>query len=223
MTAITALYPRVRIEAPGVPEPLLADAVMEAIQDFFCDSECWRHTTTTLLNWTLAENFPPLTQGVELPANTRLVRVDVVKYGAGGTNLNTIPFRTRQEWDGQVAGWETQLSSSPYGWTNDPHGAAPRIVPGASATQSGVLQVRSIIAPASTMTDIDDYFYEEFGNLWRFGALARLMAMPGRDWSNSAMAAYYEAKERDGIKKAKSRAEAEYGQPNQRIMAYGGL
>lgn len=223
MTAITGVYPKVRIEAPGVPEPLLEDVVMDSIRDFFRDSECWRHTTAALLDWTNGEPFPNLTQGVELPANTRLKRVDIVKYGSGGANLNKIPFRTRQDWDGQMSDWETRTASSPSGWTNDPAAGDPRIIPGAETTQTGVLQVRSIVVPTSAMTDIDDYFYDEFHDIWRFGALARLLKMPDRDWTNPAMARYYERKEEDGVKMAKSRAEAEFGQPNQRTMAYGGL
>lgn len=223
MTAISGVYPKVRIEAPGVPEPLLEDVVADTMRDFFRDSECWRHTTDTLLDWTNGEPFPNLTQGVELPADTRLKRVDVVKYGSGGTMQREIPFRTRQEWDCVVSDWETKESSSPYGWTNDPHGNAPRIIPGATTTQSGVLQVRSIVVPTSALTDIDSFFYDEFHDIWRFGALARLLKMPDRDWSNPAMARFYEAKEMEGVKQAKSRAQAEFGQPNQRTMAYGGL
>lgn len=223
MTALTAVYPKVRIEAPGAPEPLIEDVVADALRDFFRDSECWRHTTTTLLDWSVGVDFPTLTQGVELPANTRLKRIDVVKYGTGGETLRELPFRTRQDWDCTVSNWEQKTATSPYGWTNDPHGAAPRIVPGADATQSGVLQVRSIVVPTSSLTDIDDYFYDEFHDLWRFGALARLLKMPGRDWTNPAMAAFYEAKEEEGVKMAKSRAQAEFGQPTQRIMAYGGI
>lgn len=223
MTAITAVYPRVRIEAPGAPEPLIADVVMEAIQDFFQDSEVWRHTTATLLDWSTGVAFPTLTQGVELPADTRLKRVDVVKYGSGGASLRSLDFRTRQDWDSCVSDWEQRTSSSPYGWTNDPHGGSPRIVPGADATQTGVLQVRSIVVPASTMTTIDDYFYEEFGDVWRYGALARLLKMPDRDWTDLALAGYYASKEKEGTKMAESRGQAEFGQPTQRTMAYGGL
>lgn len=223
MTAVSNVYPKVRIEAPGVPEPLLADVVGDAMRDFFRESEVWRHTTSTLLDWTIAEAFPTLTQGVELPADTRLKRVDVVKYGTGGETLRPLDFRTRQDWDCQISNWEQKTSTSPYGWTNDPHGAAPRIVPGAVETQTGVLQVRSIVVPTSALTDIDAYFYDEFHDLWRFGALARLLKMPERDWTNIHMAAFYEGKEKEGIKLAKSRAQAEFGQPNQRTMAYGGL
>lgn len=223
MTAITGVYPKVRIEAPGVPEPLLEDVVADAMRDFFRDSECWRHTTDTLLDWTNGEPFPNMTQGVELPANTRLKRIDVVKYGTNGSSLRKIPFRTRQEWDGVVCDWEQRTASTPYGWTNDPHGRAPRIVPGATATQTGVLQVRSIVVPTSALTDIDDHFYDEFHDIWRFGALKRLLKMPDRDWSNPALARYYESLEREGVELAKSLAQAEFGQPNQREMAYGGL
>jgi len=223
MALISGIYPKVRIEAPGVPEPLLEDVVGAAIEDFFRESEAWRHTTTTLLDWTTALPFPALTAGTELPADTRLHRVDVVKYGAQGANLRPVPFHTRQDLDCIWQDWEIRTSNTPEAWTNDPNGAAPRLVPAADADQVGVLQVRSIVVPTSSMTDINDYFYEEFHDAWRWGALARLLKMPGRDWTNLSLAAFYERKEEDAQKMAKSQAEAEYGQPNRRVMAYGGL
>jgi hypothetical protein len=196
---------------------------LDAIRDFFRESECWRHTTTTLLDWTQAVNFPALTAGTELPTATRIKRVDIVKYGSGGANLRSVPFYTRQQLDEVWSDWEIRTSNTPEAWTNDPNGAAPRLVPGADATQAGVLQVRSIVVPTSDMTDIDDYFYDEFHDAWRWGALARLLKMPDRDWTNLTLAAYYEGKEKAAQKLAKSQAEAEFGQPNRREMAYGGL
>ena len=222
MTAVTALYPRVRLEAPGVPEPLLAEVVMEAIQEFFSDSEIWRHTTSTLLDWTTAAVFPTLTQGVELPATTRIKRVDILKYASDGPNLKAVPFKTRQQLDGEYPDWEVRTGSSPVAWTNDGLGAQPRIIPIAAANVTGSLQVRSIVVPTSSMTDLPDYWFDEFDDVIRAGALSKLLAMPARDWTSEQLGAFYMSKFQDGIKTAKSRAEAEFGQPN-RTMSYGGI
>lgn len=222
MTAISNIYPKVRVEAPGAPEPLIVDAVADSIRDFFQDSEIWRHTTSTLLDWTTGQTFPTLTQGVELPANTRLRRIDIVKYASDGSNLKTVPFSTRQQLDGQFPDWEVRTGNAPQRWTNDGVGAQPRIVPIATANVLGSLQVRSIVVPTDLMTDIPDYFYEEFHDVWRWGALARLLKMPGRDWTEPAMSQYYMGRYVAGVRQAKSRAEAEFGQPD-REMSYGGI
>ena len=222
MTAVTALYPRVRLEAPGAPEPLIQDVVMEAMQEFFSDSECWRHTSPSLLNWTTAATFPTLGAGTELPAATRVKRIDIVKYASDSTNLKKVPFKTRQQLDLEYPDWEVRTGTSPVAWTNDGIGSQPRIIPIADADVNSSLQVRSIVVPLSTMTDLPDYWYDEFDDVIRAGALGKLLAMPGRDWSDAALAVYYMGKFTQGVKTAKSRAEAEFGQPD-RIMAYGGI
>lgn len=222
MTAVTELYPRVQLEAPGCPIPLVRDVVYEAMQDFFSESECWRHTTSTLLDWTTAATFPTLAAGTELPTATRIKRIDMLKFASDGTNLKEVPFKTRQQLDLEWANWEVDTGSSPQAWTNDGIGAQPRIVPVAAANVTGSLQVRSIVVPTSTMTDLPDYWFDEFDDVIRAGALAILLVMPGRDWTNEPLGTYYMSKYADGIKKAKSRAEAEFGQPN-RIMSYGGI
>jgi hypothetical protein len=222
MTAITAVYPKVRVEAPGVPEPLLAEMVGDSLREFFRDTEAWRHTVSSLLDWTTAATFPTLTQGVELPANTRVLRVDEVKYAGDSTNLKVVPYSTRQQLDGEFPDWEVRTGTSPQRWTNDGNAGTPRIIPIADANVTCSLQVRVSVVPTSSMTDVPDWWYDEFHDIWAYGALARLLRMPGRDWTNQALGAYYEQKELGGISMAKSRAKAEYGQPN-RTMSYGGI
>lgn len=195
---------------------------MESIQEFFTDSECWRHTTSTLLDWTTAAVFPTLNAGTEIPTATRIKRIDILKYASDGTNLKEVPFSTRQQLDMQFPDWEVRTGSSPQRWTNDGLGAQPRIVPIATANVVGSLQVRSIVVPTDAMTDLPDYWYDEFDDVIRAGALSKLLAMPGRDWTNEALGMYYMGKFENGKKNAKSRAEAEFGQPD-RIMAYGGI
>jgi len=46
--------------------------------------------------------------------------------------------------------------------------------------------------------------------------------MPGRDWSNATMAGFYLTQFNEGVALAKSRVEAEYGQP-ERVVTYGGI
>lgn len=222
MTAIASVYPKVRIEAPGAPEPLIADVVGDAMRDFFRDTEVWRHTTSPLLDWTTGAVFPALTPGAELPADTRVVRVDEVKYANDGTNLKPISFSTRSQLDGEFPDWEVRTGTSPQRWTNDGNAGSPRIVPIAEADVTGSLQIRVVVSPISTMTDVPDWWYDEFHDIWRFGALARLLKMPGRDWTNPPLAQYYMALEREGVKMAKSRGDAEFGTPN-RTMSYGGI
>lgn len=222
MTEIAGVYPKVRIEAAGVPEPLLEDVVADSMKDFFRESEIWRYTVPGLLDWTMALTFPAITPGTEIPTGTRMKRVDELKYGSDGTSLAIVEFRTRQDLDCVYSDWEVKTGSSPLAWTNDPTSDSPRIIPIATEDKAGTLKLRVILVP-TTLTDVPDFFYDEFHDAWRWGALARLLKMPERDWTNNPLAAYYKGLYDDEIMRAKSRAKAEFGQPNQRTMAYGGL
>lgn len=219
---LTDLHRFLRVELPGIPEPILQEGVLKATQEFFKMSECWRHTVPSLLNWTTAQTFPTLTQGVELPANTRLVRVDKVKYANDGSNLKDVHFRTRQQLDDEYPDWEVRTGSSPSRWTNDGDGASPRIVPIATADVNGSLQVRAIVAPDNNLTELPDFLFYEFEDTLKHGALARLMKIPGKDWTDFNSAAAYASLFKVGWEKAKSRANSEYGQPTREVM-YGGI
>ena len=220
---VDQLYNTLRVELPGIPEPVLVEGVLKTVQDFFKRSEAWRHTVDSLLDWTEALVFPALVQASELPANTRVVRVDLVKYGSDGTSLKKVLFRTRQQLDDEYSDWEVKIGSTPLRWTNDGAGAAdPRIIPIAVADVLGSLQVRVIVTPDNNLVDLPDFLYFEFEDDFKNGTLARLMKIPGKDWTDFAGASAYASLYKAGWVRAKSRAQAGYGQPS-RETSYGGI
>lgn len=222
--AIDQLHNFLRVELPGIPEPLLADAVRKSIQEFFKKSEAWRHTVPApLLDWTAALVFPALVaDDTGIPTGTRLVRIDQVKYASDGVALREIAFRTRQQLDIEFSDWEVKTGTNPLRWTNDAHGDEPRIIPIADADVLASLQCRAIIAPVDSLTDLPDFLFYEYEDDYKNGALARLMKIPGKDWTNFAAASGYASLFKAGWMKARSRANAEYGQPC-RTTTYGGI
>lgn len=220
--AVDTLYNTVRVEVPGIPEPLLVEGVRKAIQEFFKESEAWRYVIPGVLDWTTALTFPAMAAGTEIPVGTRVTRVDDVKYASDGTSLQKIAFRTPQQLDDEFSNWEVLTGSGPLRWTNDGAGDAPRIVPIATANVTGSLKVRVILAPINALVLLPDFLYYEFEDDFKNGALARLMKIPGKDWTNFAAASAYASLFKAGYVKAKSRANAEYGQPS-RETSYGGI
>lgn len=219
--AINTLNKFLRVELPGIPEPILNEGVEKAIQQFFKESESWRHTVPGLLNWTTAVTFPTLTPGTEIPTGTRLVRIDQVKYASDGTNLKPIPFETRQQLDSSYPDWEVKTGTTPVRFTHDADGT-PILIPIAEADVNSSLKVRAIIAPTDALIELPDFLYYEFEDDFKNGALSRLMKIPGKDWTNLSAATAYTTLFKSGIKKAKSRANAEWGQPS-RETTYGGI
>lgn len=219
---ITDLLPQLRIELPGIPEPVLIDGLYDALDDFLKEAEVWKYSIPALLDWTTALSFPAIAAATEIPASTRVVRIDTVKYGVGGTNLKTVPFKTRDQLDSEIPDWEVRTGNSPDVWTNNGP-ETPQIVPVADADVLGSLKVRVILGVADQSVVVPEFLLYEFGDEIKYGALARLMKIPGKDWTNFRAASGYLSMFKAGIVTAKSRSEAEYGQPTSREMAYGGI
>lgn len=222
--AISTMLPDLRVELPGIPEPLLESYLYQGLRRFFWDSEAWRYTADNGLDYTISQqamNLP--VAGTDIPAKTTIKRIDNVKFDSGGDDWDTkIPFKTRDQLDRIDRNWYTETGTAPKYWTYD--NAVPVLYPIASATVTTALLIRSVIAPVFTATtdELPELLYYGFEDYIKAGILADLMKMPGKDWTNPNMSVYYSNIYTKGVDKAKSRAEADYGQPN-RTMSYGGI
>ncbi len=220
---LSTLEPSLRIELPGILEPVLDDAIIRVVRQFFWESEAWKYVFDNGLDWTSgATDVPAGVAGTDFPTNTLVKRIDTIKYDAGGDAWdNVVPFFTRDELDRDNPNWESETGSSPSAWTIDNDGVA-RIIPEPTATVTTGLLLRAIIVPNPSLTALPDFLFYEFEEVIKAGVLAQLMKQDGKDWTNLKMAGAYGPAFVDGIKKAKSRAEAGFGQPKG-VMAYGGL
>jgi hypothetical protein len=214
-----------RLELPGIAEPVLAAKLYQIIRQFFWESEAWKYTYDNGLDWTITETaVPEPVAGTDIPAKCVVKRVDTIHYDAGGDSWDTlIPFLTRDELDRKNSDWNVETGTSPGSWTTE-NGGIARIIPIPSATVTTGLLIRSIIAPVFTaITDtLPDFLYYEHEAVLKAGILGQLMAQVGKDWSNPQQAGIYQQAYGAGIIKAKSRSEADFGQPKD-SMAYGGI
>ena len=223
--AIETLLPEVRVELPGIPVPILNAALYRVIRQFFWESEAWKYTYDNGLDWTLNQlAIEPPAAGTDIPTKCVVKRVDTVMYDADGTDWDDeIPFMTRDELDRANSDWYTETGSSPRAWTHGNDGAAI-IIPQATATVTTALLIRAVIAPVFTAISdtLPDFLYYEFEETIKAGVLAQLMKQPDKDWTDIPMATFYGDAHTAGMLKAKSRAQADFGQPKD-TMAYGGL
>lgn len=223
--AIETMLPEIRVELPGIPVPILNAALYRVIRQFFWESEAWKYTYDNGLDWTLNQlALESPVPGTDIPAKCVVKRVDTILYDADGTDWDSeIPFRTRDELDRSNPDWYTDTGSSPSAWTHGNDGAA-LIIPQTTATVTTALLVRAVIAPIFTLVSdtLPDFLYYEFEETIKAGVLAQLMKQPGKDWSDPQMAQFYGLAHTAGVKKATSRAQADFGQPKDE-MAYGGI
>jgi hypothetical protein len=221
---LSALKPSLQLELPGIIMPALDDAIVRVARQFFWQAEAWKYTSDNGKDWTAnTPAVPTLNPGSDIPADTVVKRIDTIQYDADGAAWDDfIDFKTRDELDRSNPDWYTETGTSPSSWTIDNSGEA-RIVPITLTTVTRGLLLRAIIAPNGTVdTTIPDFLFFEFEEAIKAGVWAQLMKQPGKDWSDPQQGLFYTAAFDQGIKRAKSRAEAGYGQPKE-TMAYGGL
>jgi len=223
--AIGMMLPELRVQLPGIPEPILTAAMYRVLRQFFWESEVWKYTYDNGLDWTasqLAMETP--VAGTDIPTKTVVKRVDNVKYDAGGDAWDTpVPFKTRDQLDRESPNWRTNTGSSPRAWAYDNDGAAI-VVPLVGTTVTTALLIRAIIAPVFTATTdtLPALLYYEFEETIKAGILAQTLKIPGKDWTDVNLAILHATVASAGIKAAKSRGQADFGQPED-TMAYGGI
>ena len=216
------LFWQVRTEVPGIPEPTLFMQFAAAVREHLRKSHGWQ-VNLGLLDWDLADDFPDMTAAV--PTNTVVVQPVQVKWENG----RLIPFKTRQELDELDGDWEqeTRALGPPDYWTVSAPGQF-LLYPQNEANETSVVEVRVAVQPilptsvAPGLTQIPQEIADEYLEHWVHGALAKLLKIPGKDWTNIQLAGAYGDIFDADIKEAKARAGADFGRPRRR-MEYGGL
>lgn len=215
------LFWQVRTELPGVPQPVLFYNYAEAVREFCRRSKAWQYDSPSALDLNASTDWPTITAGTHIPTSTYVIEPVRVKWSNG----QFINFKTRDQLDRIDGDWEQATAAVPDYWTITSPGAF-RIYPHLSANETSVLYMRFAIAPtvslASPRTSMPEEIVNEWQHVWAHGALSKIMKIPGKDWTNIALAGDYGNLFDEGIADAKSRAAADYGRPH-RSMAYGGL
>jgi hypothetical protein len=210
------MFWQVRVELPGVPLPLLHLNYAETVREFFQRSLAWQHSVPNALDLNANTAWPTLTAPADIPEDTYVVQPVRVKFD--GTDVT---FKTRDQLDEIDMDWEAATGSSPDHWTITSPGTW-RVYPLLSANASDMIRLRVALAPVQAATAIPDELANEFQAAWKNGTLAKLLKIPGKDWTNNTLAASYMTSFEDDIVKAKSRAAADFGRPH-RTVQYGGL
>ncbi len=216
------LFWQVRTELPGVPEPTLFMFYAAAVREHLRRSLAWQ-VQAGLVTWTSTDDFPDATALV--PSNTTILQPVQVKWNNGAL----IAFKTRAELDEIDGDWEQKTTAGlqPDYWTISAPGEF-LMYPTTSTTVVAAAELRLAVVPtlptaaANGLVAIPEELALEFSEDWSHGALAKLMRVPGKDWTNFESASSYAAIFENDIKVAKARAGADFGRPRRRVR-YGGL
>lgn len=178
MTALNRFGLDIAMDIVGAPMPLIEREVRFTAVEF-CDYT---------LTWRVSLDDIDVVGGtgeyeLTVPANSRVVTI--VYAGHDGAKL--MPT-TEVALDDDHDGWRTSKSSK-AAWYYLPDRTRIRIV--LTPDAAGTLEAAVALAPTQDAKVLPDMLYNEHLESIRKGTLARMLAVPGKAWSNPAMAAYY--------------------------------
>ena len=217
------LFWQVRSELPGVPEPTLFMFYAAAVREHLRLSHGWQVNLSGLVTWTFTDPFPDAT--ALIPTNTVIVQPVQVKWNNGAL----LGFKTRQELDELDGDWEQKETAGlqPDYWTVSAPGEF-LMYPTTTTTVVDAVELRLAVVPtlpttaADGRTGVPEELALEYSEHWAHGALAKILRIPGKDWTNFESASSYAQIFEQDIMVAKSRAGADFGRPRRKVR-YGGL
>lgn len=201
MTCVQEWVEDLRRDIPEPLDPVIARQVRYAIQEFFRESEAWRvKQTITVVE---GQNVYP-TKGIPLDTYGNSLDWGYFTPEAG------VRFRLTNEIEQNVdlANTRDQYRTETISLSDDGKNFILN-----SNKESGILTTSIIIQPNREIDEVDDVIAQKWFDSIRKGALAKLLMMPNRDWTNIKASGRYYAGYADDIKKAKREAKKHRSRP----------
>ncbi len=177
MSALDDFLTKVRPWAPGVPDPVAYDAIRSAAIEFCERTRLWRYEDT--YDIAAADDGE-----VFAPVGSVLHDIEAIEFdGRKLTPIATVDL------DEKVPRWRTDPVPGLPEWYTQVEQNLIRIVP----PQDGQLYVCVRLKPDATTTELPEFIAREYREVIGWGALGRLLMIPGQSFSNPDMAQYYKA------------------------------
>lgn len=156
----------------GAPEPLVENAVRNALIQFCEETEVYQDWTS----YTVTANDNELE--FDPPKDTIVIRPKEIKLDG-----ELLDPRIPHDLDREREGWETETGTPLFYFMKTPR--LLQLVPIPDASQLDLLQIWAVLKPTKTATNIVDWIYEEYFEDIKQGVLARLYVMPNEPWSSA--------------------------------------
>lgn len=212
MATVDSLLPKILVYAYNAPINLVRQAIVDSSREFCRNSMYWREDLTAE-DTVVDQSVYPLT----LPADSEVVDFNDIYFS---TKRRLIP-KTMRQLDAINEQWRTQ-TGEPYYYLREAN-ASVKLVYIPQEVEVGAIQANAVLQPTSTATTIDDKILANYDEAIIYGALYRVMRVPGKAWSDMATATYYEGLFREKVEEATSRGTDERTKGVIRTVKYGGL
>jgi hypothetical protein len=183
MSSLDTFLSHVRPWAPGVPDPTAYKNIRLAAIEFCERTRLWRYEDE------YAVTEEDCNGGIFTPNGSIVHDIETVLF-----NGNELKPAATRDLDRMVPGWRAGLSGLPQYYTQIDQGTL-RLVPAMDGTISLFLRLK----PSQDATDIPDFIANEYREVIAWGALGRLLTIPGQSYSSPDLGTFYAMKFTDKL------------------------
>jgi hypothetical protein len=194
----TTLFSEVIPHVPGCPVDIATNAIRAAAIDLCDRSGIIEYDAPLITPADQQATYVPT-----LPNGTIIAQINKAWYDGLELEPKDSDFLTKMygDWQSINAGTPRWITMTPADLTT------VRLVPAPSNPAAGVIfRLRLTLKPSRASVDFDPNVAETYTETIAHGALARLMAVPGKPYSNERLAAYHAGLFNDGVRIATIRA-----------------
>jgi len=176
-TAWSAFLPDVLPHVAGVSDPLAEGEIRKAAIEFCHKSLAWTHMHDPV---TVAARVNPY--DYSKPSGTQVVEPLQVWL----EERKVIEFKTPAELSELYGDWRKAEGTPQFITQERP--SQFYLVPTPTMTLANGLTLRVALKPSRSASGVDSMIHEEYAEVIANGAIARLLAIPGKPWTNLSLA-----------------------------------
>lgn len=184
MAALDDFLPYVLPHVPGCPQVAARIEVRKACRQFCRETRVWKEWLDPV---DVVANEGEY--ALAAPADARVVWVEEVKLG--DTRLE--PMTRDDALAALGPSWDTTRRGEPSGYYQ-PDQDTVDLIPCPETSVAGALRVYVSLEVAEDAAAVPDLLAARYREAIAYGALARLLAVPGKPWSNPQAVAYYDGR-----------------------------
>lgn len=189
----TQLLPYLLPEVPGVPDALATQAIMRAAREF-----CWETGVWNEIQDPIALQDDVNEYDLDAPAGAQIVTIKSIWL----VNRELVPV-TMERLQELIPNWQEAKGSDPAYYNCPQDWSVVRIYPIPYGANGQKMTIRATYTPNQFGTTLPQFLVDNFLDELLAGAKARLMQMPGKAWSNPALAGVNQTVFDNGIVRAK--------------------
>ena len=192
----TQWLPYVQVNVPDCPKALIVEAIRQKVIEFCQRSLFLRQELDGF--YTVADDNE---YDLSPPVDNNIAQLLMLKV-----NKRELEPKTQDDLEEIYQEWRDQSGEPSYFFLKNTYTAI--LVP----KPMGVYPVRILVAlkPTQAAQGVDESIFEEYKDAIKHGALAYLMLMAEKTWSNPNMSAFYQSQFDAAIQESKMRAEQGY-------------